>query len=137
MKDKQSIQMTVVYDNNPYDERLKLDWGFSCFIEGLEKSILFDTGTKGQILLSNMKNLCIKPAGIDLVILSHAHRDHTGGLDALLSQNPKIEVWLPDFFSSSLKDSIKKKGASIIEVENFKKICEGAYTTGVIEGWIK
>ena len=137
MKGKQSIQMTVVYDNNPYDESLELDWGFSCFIEGLEKSILFDTGTKGQILLSNMKKLGIKPAGIDLVILSHAHRDHTGGLDALLSQNSKIDVWLPEFFSSSFKDSIKKKGASIIEVENFKKICEGAYTTGVIEGWIK
>jgi len=36
-----SIQMTVVYDNNSYDKELKIDWGFSCYIEGLEKTILF------------------------------------------------------------------------------------------------
>lgn len=137
MNDKQSIQMTIVFDNNPYDERLELDWGFSCFIQGLEKAILFDTGANGQILLSNMKKLGIQPEEIDLVLLSHAHRDHTGGLDALLAQNPKIEVWLPYFFSSNFKENVRKKGAKVVEVDKFQKICKGAYTTGVIEGWIK
>jgi 7,8-dihydropterin-6-yl-methyl-4-(beta-D-ribofuranosyl)aminobenzene 5'-phosphate synthase len=137
MKTNKPIQMTIVYDNNSFDEKLEKDWGFSCFIKGLEKSILFDTGTNGQILLSNMEKLRIHPAEIELVFLSHAHEDHTGGLDALLTQNPKIEVWLPEFFSSSFKKAIKKEGATVIEVENFQKICEGAYTTGVIAGWIK
>jgi len=137
MKNTNPIQMIIVYDNNPFDEKLEMDWGFSCFIKGLEKSILFDTGTNGRILLSNMEKLGIRPEEIDLVFLSHAHGDHTGGLDALLTQNSKIEVWLPEFFSPSFKDAIKKKGASIVEVESFQKICEGAYTTGVISGWIK
>lgn len=131
------IQLTIVYDNNPYDEELKTDWGFSCLIEGLEKILLFDTGTNGQILLSNMKKLGIHPEEIELILLSHAHRDHTGGLEALLAQNPKMEVWLPEFFPSSFKDSIKERGASLVEVEGFKKICDRAYTTGVIKGWIK
>ena len=129
--------MTIVYDNNSFDEKLKRDWGFCCFIKGLEKSILFDTGKNGQILLSNMEKFGIHPEEIELVFLSHAHKDHTGGLDALLTQNPKIEVWLPEFFSSSFKKASKKEGATVTEVENFQKICEGAYTTGVIAGWIK
>jgi len=137
MNQKQQIQMTIVYDNNHFDEKLNTDWGFSCLIEGLVKSILFDTGSNGQILLSNMEKLRIRPDKIDLVFLSHAHRDHTGGLDALLGENSKIDVWVPEFFSSSFKNSIKKRGAVIKEVEKFQKICDNAYTTGVISGWIK
>ena len=129
--------MTIVYDNNASSEMLQADWGFSCFIKGLEKSIFFDTGKKGEILLSNMENLGIHPDVIDLVVLSHEHKDHTGGLNALISKNSKIEVWLPNFFSSNFKNTITNKGAYVREVTGFKKICKGAYTTGIIKGWIK
>jgi len=128
--------MTIVYDNNAFDKRLKPHWGFSCLVRGLEKSILFDTGGKGKILLSNMRMLGIPLEAIDLVVLSHIHRDHTGGLDALLKENPRIEVWLPVFFPSSLKKAVIKRGTNLMEVDKFQKICEGAYTTGVIQGWI-
>jgi len=137
MNETQPIQITVIYDNNPFDKKLKEDWGLSCFIKGLEKSILFDTGAKGSILLSNMKELGLHPEDIDLVFLSHEHRDHTGGLEALLEENPNIEVLLPQFFSSSFKDVVQKKGASFMEISGFQKICESLYTTGVVEGWIK
>jgi 7,8-dihydropterin-6-yl-methyl-4-(beta-D-ribofuranosyl)aminobenzene 5'-phosphate synthase len=106
-------------------------------VEGLEKFILFDTGANGQILLSNMEKLGIRPEGVGVVVLSHAHRDHTGGLDDLLVLNPKIEVWLPRFFASDFKDRVRKKGAKVVEVTTSQKICEGACTSGVIEGWIK
>jgi len=137
MNTNQHIQMTIIYDNNSFDEDLEKDWGFSCFIKGLEKCILFDTGKKGHILLSNMEKLGIHPEEIDLVFLSHSHKDHTDGLGAILTKNSKIEVWLPEFFSSSFKEAIKAEGATLAEVDNFQKICEGAYTTGVISGWIK
>ena len=137
MNTNQQIQMTIVYDNHSFKEDLEKDWGFSCFIKGFEKSILFDTGKNGHILLSNMEKLGIRPEEIDLVFLSHAHKDHTDGLDILLTKNSKMEVWLPEFFSSSFKESIKSAGATVVEVENSQKICEGAYTTGVIPGWIK
>jgi 7,8-dihydropterin-6-yl-methyl-4-(beta-D-ribofuranosyl)aminobenzene 5'-phosphate synthase len=137
MNSKKTIQMTIVYDNNTLHKKLQKDWGFSCFIKGLEKSILFDTGTKGRILLSNMEALGISPDEVDLVFLSHDHGDHTGGLDAFLSRNSNVEVWLPEFFSSHFKEEAKRKGANIIEVQDFRKICEGAYTTGIITGWIR
>jgi 7,8-dihydropterin-6-yl-methyl-4-(beta-D-ribofuranosyl)aminobenzene 5'-phosphate synthase len=129
--------MTIVYDNHSFKEDLEKDWGFSCFIEGLEKSVLFDTGKNGHILLSNMGKLGIRPEEIDLVFLSHAHKDHTGGLDTLLTKNAKMEVWLPEFFPSSIKEAIETAGSAVVEIDSFQKICEGAYTTGVIPGWIK
>lgn len=129
--------MTVVYDNKTLGENFRADWGFSCFIQGLEKSILFDTGTDGKILLSNMAKLGIQPEAVDLVILSHEHKDHTGGLDAFLSKNSRIEVWLPDSFSSNFKNSIQNRGATVQEVTVFQKICTGAYTTGNVNGWIR
>lgn len=137
MNPHQQIQMTIVYDNHSSDGNLKKDWGFSCFVKGLEKSILFDTGKNGNILLSNMGKCGIRPEEIDLVFLSHDHKDHTGGLDILLTKNAKMEVWLPGFFPSLFRETIKKAGATIVGIDSFQKICEGAYTTGVIPGWIK
>lgn len=137
MNHKHSLQMKVVYDNNAFGEDLKADWGFSCFIKGLEKSILFDTGKNGKILLSNMEKLGIHPGDINSVFLSHEHKDHTGGLEAFLNQNSSVDVWLPNFFFLSFKNKIKNQGSTVREVTSFQKICEGAFTSGIIEGWIK
>jgi 7,8-dihydropterin-6-yl-methyl-4-(beta-D-ribofuranosyl)aminobenzene 5'-phosphate synthase len=131
------IEITIVYDNNPYDKNLRTDWGFSCFISGLSKILLFDTGKDSQILLSNMKKLEIDPRSVEAVVLSHEHKDHTGGLEGLLKEKPGIEVWVPYFFDSSFKEKVKKNGGRLVEVSGFQKICDGAYTTGVIQGWIK
>ncbi len=125
MNSRSSLRAIVVYDNNPYDERLKTDWGFSCFVVGLEKSILFDTGADGQTLLSNMEKLGIQPEQIDVVVLSHIHRDHTGGLEELLARNSRIEVWLPHFFPSDFKEGGPQKGS---------QSCGSGETPGNLQG---
>ncbi|MBC7350342.1 MAG: MBL fold metallo-hydrolase [Candidatus Aminicenantes bacterium] len=137
MNQKTPLRAVIVYDNNPYDQRLQTDWGFSCNLEGLEKVILFDCGTKGQILLSNLEKLGLKPEKIEVVVLSHFHHDHTGGLSELLARNSSLEVWLPEFFPNDFKEAIRKKGARVVEVTQPAQICPGALTTGVIEGPIK
>ncbi|MCK4428254.1 MAG: MBL fold metallo-hydrolase, partial [candidate division Zixibacteria bacterium] len=38
------LNLTIVYDNNSYNEELETRWGFSCLIEGPEKTIMFDVG---------------------------------------------------------------------------------------------
>ncbi|MGB8953217.1 MAG: MBL fold metallo-hydrolase [Candidatus Aminicenantales bacterium] len=131
------IEITIVYDNNPFDKNLQTDWGFSGFIKGLSKTLLFDTGKDSEILLSNMKKLEIHPRSVEVVVLSHEHKDHTGGLEGLLKEKPGIEVWVPYFFDSSFKEKVEKNGCHLVEVNGFQKICDGAYTTGVIRGWIK
>jgi 7,8-dihydropterin-6-yl-methyl-4-(beta-D-ribofuranosyl)aminobenzene 5'-phosphate synthase len=135
-ENKSSLRAVIVYDNNRYDDRLKTDWGFSCYLEGLEKTILFDTGGHGRILISNLEKMRVTPEKIEVVVLSHFDGDHTGGLDELLSRNPRIEVWLPDHFPENFKEGIRKKGAQVVEVTTACQICRGAFTSGVIEGRI-
>lgn len=53
------ITFTVVYDNYSSSEQCTGDWGFSCLIEGMEKTILFDTGTKPEIFRKNLGSLNI------------------------------------------------------------------------------
>ena len=42
--DINDLSITVVYDNNPYKQGLQTEWGFSAYITGPVKTILFDTG---------------------------------------------------------------------------------------------
>jgi len=112
------LRLTVIYNNIPFDNRLRTGWGFSCLIEGTEQTILFDTGGEGSILLGNMKRMNIDPMAVDMVFLSHIHADHTGGLEALLKKNPHVTVCLPECFPDSFKQAIKSYGA------NVKSLCK-------------
>ena len=80
-----ALGITIVYDNTSYDPRLKSDWGFGAWLEYAGHIILFDTGAKGDLLLGNMAKLDLDPLDIDLIVLSHEHGDHTGGLDGMYS----------------------------------------------------
>ena len=131
------LTITVVYDNNPYKEGLETAWGFSCLITGTEKTILFDTGGSGSLLLNNMAKLAIEPNSIDTVVLSHIHGDHTGGLSSFLEKNPKISVYLPQSFPKRFKDNVQTYGAKVVEVEQSLKICENVYSTGQLGKLIK
>jgi 7,8-dihydropterin-6-yl-methyl-4-(beta-D-ribofuranosyl)aminobenzene 5'-phosphate synthase len=131
------VTLTIVYDNNPHDKRLKTAWGFGCVVRGLPKTILFDTGGKGQLLLDNMKKLDVKPDLIDAVVLSHYHGDHVGGLDAFLKQNSDVTVFLPAAFPQRFKQTVRKAGAKLVETEKPTAVCAGACTTGVLGAGIK
>jgi 7,8-dihydropterin-6-yl-methyl-4-(beta-D-ribofuranosyl)aminobenzene 5'-phosphate synthase len=124
------LTLTILYDNYTFNPELESDWGFSCLIEGLEKTILFDTGTKGKILMSNMKKMEKDPADIDIVVLSHIHQDHTGGMELFLDMNNKVKVYLPVSFPADFKKMIRDKGATITEVSGPVEIIKGVKTTG-------
>ncbi len=124
------LKLTVVYDNNEYDPSLTTAWGFSCLVEGAEKTILFDTGGDGDILIHNMKRLGIDPQSIDAVVLSHAHLDHTGGLVRLLYEHSDIEVWIGDWFPESVQNAAKACGAEVVMVQGPAEVCDGMFTTG-------
>jgi len=131
------MTITVVYDNNPYREGVETAWGFSCLLTVAEKTILFDTGGDGSILLGNMEKLAIEPNSIDTVVLSHIHGDHTGGLNSFLEKNPEVTVYLPESFPKRFKDNVRGYGAKIVEAEQHCKICESIYSTGQLGKLIK
>ena len=122
------MKVTIIYDNTLYKEGLQADWGFSCLVEVEDTSkILFDTGTNGSILLSNMKKVGIDPKSIDEVFISHAHFDHTGGLSTFLNVNSDVKVYVPVSFRGIR--GVKE----VISVSGSLKIHENVFSTGELD----
>jgi 7,8-dihydropterin-6-yl-methyl-4-(beta-D-ribofuranosyl)aminobenzene 5'-phosphate synthase len=123
------MRVTIIYDNEVHAPALHSDWGFSCLIqrEGTP-TILFDTGADGSILLHNMDKLTIDPLSIDVVAISHAHWDHTGGLSRFLDKNKDVRVYIPE-------SCAEPKGAKeVIRVKQPLEICSGVFSTGELRG---
>jgi 7,8-dihydropterin-6-yl-methyl-4-(beta-D-ribofuranosyl)aminobenzene 5'-phosphate synthase len=133
----EKLAITILYDNNQYDERLETDWGFSCLVEGLEKTILFDTGGDSAMLLRNMRKLGIDPQIVEAIVISHIHYDHLGGLAGFLEENNDVTVYLPECLPESIKDTVRVSGAELVEVREPTKVCERAYSTGELGDLIK
>ena len=131
------LTITILYDNNEYDERRETAWGFSCLVEGLEKTVLFDTGGDSAMLLRNMRTLGIDPRDVDVVVISHIHYDHLGGLAGFLEENHGVTVYLPQSLPESIKDDVRGTGAELIEVHGSVRICENVYSTGELGDLIK
>ncbi len=124
------MKITIIYDNTAYKEGLQADWGFSCLVELSKPTnlrILFDTGTNGSILLSNMQKLNIDPVSIDEVFISHAHYDHTGGLSTFLNKNSDVKLYIPVSFR------IVNGAKEVISVNKPLKIHENVFSTGELD----
>jgi len=66
--------------------------GLSFLIDTGSKKILLDTGQTGNFM-HNAQVLGIDIMDIDYVVLSHSHKDHTGGLCAFLKVNTKAIIF--------------------------------------------
>jgi 7,8-dihydropterin-6-yl-methyl-4-(beta-D-ribofuranosyl)aminobenzene 5'-phosphate synthase len=129
-KQRQDISITILYDNYVFTEGLKSDWGFSCLLTSTEKTILFDTGTKGKLLLENIEKLKVNPKDVEIIVISHNHGDHTGGLLAFLDKNSDVLVYLPPSCSVSFIRQVKETGAKVLVPDAPVEICKGVHLTG-------
>jgi metal-dependent hydrolase (beta-lactamase superfamily II)/CubicO group peptidase (beta-lactamase class C family) len=132
------VDVTIVYDNTVYDgadspDGLAAEWGFAAWVEYGDHTILFDTGPGGSVLLHNLELLGLDPQAIDLVVLSHIHEDHTGGLNGLLGAGVQPLVYAPRAFPVSFKQSIRSR-TELVEVLDPVEILPGLYTTGQLGG---
>ena len=121
------MKITILYDNTVFKSNLKPDWGFSCLVEIYNRTILFDTGSNGSILLENMKKLDIDPLSIDEVFISHFHFDHVGGLSAFLNENNNVKIYVP----ISLRGIRNAK--EIIYVDEPIELYENIFSTGELD----
>jgi len=128
------LSFQVVFDNNSHTPGLEAGWGFACLVRGAGRTILFDTGADGEVLLSNMEAMGIDPGAVEVVVISHAHSDHAGGLGAFLGANPAVTVYVPASAAAELGERVERAGAVLVPVAGPLEICAGAHSTGEMAG---
>ena len=100
--------VTVLCENSVGEIGLIGEHGFSSFIERADEKFLFDTGP-GMSLPHNVKALMKGLPGVSEIMLSHGHRDHTGGLKWAVEQVPGVEIVAhPDIFIEHMAANPKK-----------------------------
>ncbi len=87
------LQITVLADDCVAMPSLLAEHGLSLLIAADDRRILFDTG-QGRVLRSNADALGIHLSGLDAVVLSHGHYDHTGGLADLLRESSPCAIFV-------------------------------------------
>src|SRR5271154_7421395 len=53
------------------------EWGFAALVESDGHRVLVDTGARPQTVLLNARELGVDLAGVNEVVLTHNHADHT------------------------------------------------------------
>jgi 7,8-dihydropterin-6-yl-methyl-4-(beta-D-ribofuranosyl)aminobenzene 5'-phosphate synthase len=90
------MKVTVIVDNAvPFGTRQPFlaEHGLSLLIEHAEKKILYDTGQSSAVI-SNLSLLGFRPSELDMLVVSHGHYDHTGGIFHVLQHaRKKIPVY--------------------------------------------
>lgn len=88
-------RITTLADNTSGKPDIIGEWGFCALVETEEATVLLDSGA-GQAVLHNAEQLGIDLKTVDKIVLSHAHYDHTTGIEKVLKNiGRKIEVIAP------------------------------------------
>ena len=86
----------ILYDTSePALAGMKPDFGYAVYIHADGKRILLDTGTDPDLMEHNLAVAGIDVNELHMVVVSHNHYDHAGGLARIRSMNPEIPVFIP------------------------------------------
>ncbi len=120
------MRLTVLMDNNTLIDRYFLaEPALSLHIAEGETSLLFDTGYS-EATLHNASRLDVDLLGLDNIVLSHSHLDHTWGLtplarlysEAILEGRPRrkpVLVTHPETFGSRLTRELGEIGPQLCQ----------------------
>lgn len=86
------MKITILADNIGSGE-LQGEWGLSFHIEFGGKRLLLDTGGS-DLFLKNACLLGIDISAVDAAVLSHAHYDHSLGMDAFFGANTSASFYV-------------------------------------------
>lgn len=87
------MKIINLIENTPGTGGCLYEHGLSFYIETKHHKLLMDTGASGAAL-TNARLLGIDLAGVDMVILSHGHYDHSGGILAFARENSHARIYM-------------------------------------------
>ena len=126
------MKITILFDEETISSDYKTGFGLSLLIDD---TVIFDSGSDGEILLHNLQAMNITTDSITDVVVSHYHRDHIEGLLLLLTVLNNPNVYLCDWLPKERKKQIYDSGVPCIESSSDPfKIKEKIYSTGDIIG---
>ena len=80
------------------------EWGWSVIVETGESIIMLDTGASG-VVIKNAEKMNVDLLKTDVLVLSHGHNDHTGGLQDVLTHIPGVRIIChPDVWEAKYKN---------------------------------
>ena len=104
------IKLTTLSENTASMPGLLAEWGLSILVETDNYKVLLDTGLDISAAY-NAAIMGIDLSKVDRIVLSHGHRDHTGGLRYVLNaMRKRIEVVAhPDIWAAKYSRTFSKK----------------------------
>jgi len=106
---------------------LRADYGLSLYLESERWRMLFDTGPSDALLEFNASAMGVDLSKLDLVLISHEHFDHTGGLPALARAGSRAPVLIPAGASWRLERAIEDLGLPVRKVIAGGEVLPGAF----------
>lgn len=85
------MRIVNLIENTKGESKCLFEHGLSFYIETAGHKLLVDTGAS-QAFIENAERLFVDLKQVDLVILSHGHYDHAGGILGFAKENPKARI---------------------------------------------
>jgi 7,8-dihydropterin-6-yl-methyl-4-(beta-D-ribofuranosyl)aminobenzene 5'-phosphate synthase len=107
--------------------------GLAFYIESEGRKILYDTGQSGDVLLHNARLAGVSLRGLDCIVLSHGHYDHSGGLPKVLEMNRGVRLIMhPAALERKYarRDGILKDIGMPLSLDQLKRLCSPAIEPG-------
>ncbi len=87
------MKITCLSENTCPTNQFQTEHGLSLYIETKKHKILFDFG-QSDLFAINAQKLGIDLSKVDIAFLSHAHYDHSGGIQKFLEINSIAPIYI-------------------------------------------
>lgn len=87
------VRIVTLVENTTSATNYQCKHGLCLYIETVKHKILFDLG-QDNLFVENARKMNIDISEIDIVIISHGHKDHGGALKHFLKINSKAKIYI-------------------------------------------